>query len=557
MVIRYNFIHNEKFKAIAGPVLLPILTRNERPPKGKELHLEQCRMTTRLVRNFSKIQEKLTFLASISKPGNDMHTAMVELLRIMGGVPLMRCIENPVSECLMNLVVPATALAYGGQIGQWTELATPLDRYGPLLGSGGQKSKERAVLKVHVHKIKLHNHPLFSEEQVAYAVLLKEYAKYTRLLNIQPYDHWNFKVVKHLDSLKKLLAEFNNDEKSVATDEFVVQIENLYYGLLHTLSQLLEFKNVLFDLSNKVYTAWQKVKSIRREKGYSNTIGVLLCRKVIGEEDDDDKKDRKRKVKSDESVSSLTSLYPPSYVLEIPKLIKDAQAIIQRTSSTSNEYEEQDSGLYNKHRQWVGNAVEKLNSQDLSVKYVFKLEARGQVTPDKEIVDAIERSRRLALQKTEFRVVIRIKNKVITRSKLGHMNVSTVDGAVVDIMQTFELRVFNQPQTISFDVVYRNNTFFDQKDNFAGSSSIEIPGKVVNATDDHKRRLLSSDCSSGYAPVARWYEFSESASVIEKKKRPFYGCTRNVSDKSPAEVDLNRISLHHSLIFAGAAVLCD
>ena len=518
-----------------GPVLLPVLLRNETVPKGKELSMEQCRMTSRLIRNFSKIQEKLAILLSASSPGNEMHTAIVELLRIMVGMPLMRCIENPVSECLMNLVIPVKCMAYGGQIGQWTEQATALDRFGPLLGSGGQKSKVRAVLKVHVHKIKLHNHPLFSDEQVAYAALLREYANYTYLLNKQSVEHWNLKLLKLMESLKKLILKFDNDERAFDSGDFTLQIRNLYYGLLHILSQLYETKRIVYEQSNKLYAAWQTVKSIRRDKGYSNTVGVLHCRKITGE-DDDDKRERKRKVVVEDSEAfNVEGTISQAYILAAPKLVKDAQIILQKISSGERS-EHEDLNSFSKHRQWVNNAVDKLNSQDLSLKYIFRLVGSGQITPDREINDSIERTRRSALQKTDFRIVIRVKNKIITRSRFANVNAGTIDGVVVDIMQVFEFRIFNQPQKLTVDIVYRNHSLLDQREYFAGSCSIDVPGRKLNAMDDHQRRLLTNDSSSGFTPLARWYDFFEKDSMNNKRNGTLFSFTKKTSEKARSEV---------------------
>jgi hypothetical protein len=135
--------------------------------------------------------------------------------------------------------------------------------------------------------------------------------------------------------------------------------------------------------------------------------------------------------------------------------------------------------------------------------------------------------------------VLRIKDKVVTKSKYVSVNTSTLDGVTLDFMQSFEFRVFNQPEKLSVEIVHNKGGIFDQQEIFGGMTLVRMPGRALGRVDAFKRKLLSSDSASGYAPVAGWYHFSEAKSVNPRKKDlTVFNMMVKVSDKSPTEVRL-------------------
>ena len=296
----------EGFFATETPSLIPLLAPREHTVTSdskKEAEGSQSRMTSRILRALVMIQQRLLTLSAASLPGNDMHTAAVDFLHIINGLPLMRQIENPVGGTLMNLRVPDPCMPYGGQIGQWTELATTLDRLGPLLGSGGQKNLSRSVLRVHLHKIKLLHHPFFSEEQTIYATLLRQYSDYARLVQGHYLDYLTSRFLGILSKLESTLPEaLDGEDIAPQSDEdALMRMGALYYDLLDTLSKLLENKLLLVELCQSLSGTWQKLRDIRRNKGFTNTVGVLQCRKIMrsGDEATTGRAGRRKRIAKD------------------------------------------------------------------------------------------------------------------------------------------------------------------------------------------------------------------------------------------------------------------
>jgi hypothetical protein len=510
---------------VLGPILIPLLASNE-GPAGPFRTVEQGRMTMRLVRDFTQIHERLEMLAKLPDSSEELPAPIVELLRLMHGIPLLKNIDDPVADKLVNLLLPEISISYGGQIGRWTELATAVDRYGPLLGNGGHKSETRSVLRIHLHKIKVLSHPLFSTEQVAYADMLREYSNYSKLVHGRSMDY----LISRLHVISSRLKQYTDRDGVEAGQMMALQM--IYHDLLHTLSQLLETRTYLSQVSNSLYTNWQRVKSLRKEKGFSCTSGSLLIRAIgeDGERRPDDSKSRRRKIKVEEDIDIESDKLLAVTLDSLPRLVKDVHTLLAAADSIDAHESDND---FSNHKQWLATAANKLTSPELTPRFAFRLVNKGLITADKDVLDASERSRRHSLQKVRFRCVIRIKDKIISKSRLVALDTSSVDGSILDFMQSFEFRVFNQPQNVSIDLYYSSGTLLDHKEHFAGTCRIPLPGDQGKDTG-HKH--LQTHSASGYTPIAGWFQFSESIGITQKKDDCFAVFWKTEANKTHIEV---------------------
>ena len=193
----------------------------------------------------------------------------------------------------------------------------------------------------------------------------------------------------------------------------------------------------------------------------------------------------------------------------LPKLVKQLHDKLAAYSAPDDAAAEG----FAQQRQFLADTVSQLNSPDLALKYAFKLVGTGAITPDKEVFDAKEKLRRRDLERLQFRCVLRVNNKVLTRSTVAKLSTDSVDGVVLEIMQSFECRVFNRPSAVALDLVCSSGRIFAYEEVLAGSVRVPIPGRSVSIQGKRLASQLVGDAASGYAPISGWNVFSDRGST--------------------------------------------
>lgn len=217
-----------------------------------------------------------------------------------------------------------------------------------------------------------------------------------------------------------------------------------------------------------------------------------------------------------EGAASYTAEEVDIALQKVRKVVKRVHECLQKKQD-DEQTDESPMDSWDQHRIWLATTVDKLSSPDLTPEFAYKLRSSASITPDKDLVDMTERKRRKAFHQLKFRCVLRVQNKVITRSRIGDLNTSSIDGTILDIMQSFEFRVFNQPQNLSIDIFFSRGTLFNQNEIFAGTARISLPGRSIVFGESNQQTHFVSDSASAYAPVAGWYPFTIDADCMRKE----------------------------------------
>jgi hypothetical protein len=155
--------------------------------------------------------------------------------------------------------------------------------------------------------------------------------------------------------------------------------------------------------------------------------------------------------------------------------------------------------------------------------YVLRLSEDGEATPQSQVDNDIEESnRRSLMQKTQFKCVIRLNNKVITETKECSLNHSTL---TVDVQQYFEFRVLHQPDSLFVDIYAMTPGFTSllplKTSVLVASVGVPFPGQHAGAQSGgsgYSKKLSPS--AHMFTPVAGWQHFSSPCALFGDLKAP-------------------------------------
>lgn len=180
------------------------------------------------------------------------------LLKKVGRSVAFKILENPVVDTLAQPVLPETSIAYGGELGQWGNDASPKERLGTIIATNVFKKPNRSILRVHVHALSVANHPLLVDEEREFVGLRRAYSQYSAVFEQRTTGYLSYRLAALLMDLTRL----SNSPEPQPEDLLVMR--RLYHDLIETLPCLCELRAVIDALGKSIFDSWTKLQDTRR-----------------------------------------------------------------------------------------------------------------------------------------------------------------------------------------------------------------------------------------------------------------------------------------------------
>ncbi len=203
------------------------------------------------------------------------------MLRQLSVGPVMKIAENPLDERASVPVVTDTSRSVGGVLGNWGPDASIRERLGPLAVAHDKRSGCRSVLRLHLHQMHLHEHPLMNAEEVQFGRLKNTFSMYRSLVEQQTLLFLSERlqvVEKELQRLMRLHAQHGDD---LDADEGLL-LKALYFDLCETVPLLTELRLSVDSLTTSILDQWRQIKEHRRSSGFTSTRATVTVRPVRG-----------------------------------------------------------------------------------------------------------------------------------------------------------------------------------------------------------------------------------------------------------------------------------
>eukprot|EP01042_Synura_sphagnicola_P002929 gene2929-3588_t len=197
----------------------------------------------------------------------------------------VRELDDPVIPEPSLLVMPERGPAMGGEIGQWTALASETERLGWIPFFPGKLGGKRSLLTIQLHQLSLSVHPMMIEEELLSSALNLLYKRYRALVDQG--------TVKYLaQRLSSLLAQMRAESQRAPTDLVadpmaVTSLRALYADLTETLPSLCEARDALAQLTDEISELYDEIERVRTTQSLEvYVIHSLMSKYVIGGEEE-------------------------------------------------------------------------------------------------------------------------------------------------------------------------------------------------------------------------------------------------------------------------------
>jgi hypothetical protein len=207
---------------------------------------------------------------------NERALAGVYLLKQLGAGPVFKAPESMINEQPVQPVIPKPSVAYGGELGQWSEDATAKERLGVIAARFDSKKVSRSVLRIHLHTLTITNHALMSLEEQLYNRLRRVYAQYRAAMQQRAVGYMAYRlysIILELSRITKL-------PEGLLDDDDYASLKMLYRDLLETLPAVCGARAAVDSLTATLYQTWRDIQETRRKQGFHNTAALLIAKPI-------------------------------------------------------------------------------------------------------------------------------------------------------------------------------------------------------------------------------------------------------------------------------------
>lgn len=531
------------------PLLTPILLRGEAvnpaitPLTTQNITLS--RITQRILREIIALREK-GFHSDESNPFYKSYTATVEMLDRQDESPIFKLSNDPWDYSYSRLVVEDPNHDEAGQVTQWSQDSSIVQKYGPLPGSFHHHSTDGTLMRLFLYQAVLSEHPYINGEERLYASMKETFSQYSAVFEQKALEY----LAERIQTLSKTMQDLITLKRELF-DEEKVQLQHCYKELLELLPLLSDYCRKIHSLTMQLTTAWKDLKEVRRRQTYSTTPGLL----------------RVRKLTSNLSVPSTTQGVRPStrgnapksdltwekfceLLSDLPVRFKQAQVLLRLVRNEQTLINQQGAegkddgggGAVNRrsHQQAPSNFSQLTSSSDEAMERelqiitkttnelkqsaglvpAFALQlSEGSPMTAEGLLPEIERKRRKDLKSLKYRLQVRVNGQVV--QAFAHSEILDTS-FVLDIRKYYELRLLRMPQDVTVDIYCSMPAWSSVTDQFISSIHIPIPGA-------HTPTLASSNTRKG-GSIERYFTHAVA---------PRFGGFSFISDLLPAETVLS------------------
>lgn len=450
----------------------------------------------------------------------------------------MQLINDPIDYRRALTILPPLSPKFGGILGQWDSLAPLKERIGPLPNIDDKQGQKRTVLRLSIMRIALTKHPLMCREEMLFVQLKQLYSKYRALFEQNIFSYLAYRLSVLLSEMRTLSMRSSDD---VLQDQnLITTVRNLYNDLIGTVPMLLELRESFERLSIDISTLWTELQEARRLQGFASTKAELTTRTLSAIPRTGDQDFLPNLELEEQSWKS----HLKTHLSDLPKVIKDIQFLLieadsQDKSLSTTAGKKSVAALSLIKRE--GNA--KLNARDASrsdfgsvlrnaaeeaetrksvveclmagltslvdkgmlPKEILKLTSDRVIDPDNK-VSVEEKKRRRQISSYRFYVVIKVNNKILTKTSLIPI---TMPGLLITFKCNYDLKVLHQPKDLAVDImmIRRSNYCTPNvlKHRLIARLSLPIPGQHLQPANKKGSKPIYV---AGLSSVPSWLEFS-------------------------------------------------
>lgn len=424
------------------------------------------------------------------------------LLRQINATPVFHVIDNPVVDYPTQPIFPIASIEYGGVIGNHNEYASLNERHGHVIHhDDSKKASQRSILRIHLHQIELASHQLMSNEENIYHSMRQSYSQYTSIFDNKAIMYLNYRTFALIDAMKHITRKREELDK-----DDIDSLSLHYRDLMETLPALCELRAAVDVLASTLYQKWRELQDVRRRQGYVSTKAQLIVKKIDHQEDENDAAiERNHK-----ELSSVITL-----IKHVNKIIDEHDtANADTTAMPAGNTMATNTIDHEKALKLAEDCIAELvRFKGFQPEYLIKLTDTYAITPNTAVaINVSELKRRQQIEGISIKAVLNVNGKAIT-SATGRVDHPTF---IVTYNKTFDLRVFNQPDDVTFDL-YRVNTsgtYLLSTEEKIATIAITLPGQDVRTGVSAGRTRSNAFAANKqlvshlFAPVAGWYSFT-------------------------------------------------
>lgn len=202
--------------------------------------------------------------------------------------PVLQVIEDPTRSYHSQPLHPMISLAYGGEIGNWSENTPDMTRLGHYLPRDVKnKVNKRIIMRLHLHQFNVLQHPLFIDEDRVYSSLSQVFSQYKTILEEHVFTYLISRCKTQIDEFFKSFQvlkaiSINNRQSSLDYDvyELIENTKELIKQITLTIIELDEGFQSFQTISTEVYRQWRQLQDIRQRQGFISTKGRLTVKRI-------------------------------------------------------------------------------------------------------------------------------------------------------------------------------------------------------------------------------------------------------------------------------------
>ena len=456
----------------------------------------------------------------------------------------LRVPEDPIDSGFPSEpILPETSLTFGGEIGQWGENGSDVEKLGIILQASRHNSDaNRSTLNIYVRNLQLEDHPLFIQEERLAVQLKRQFSQYSVLYERGAVFYLVRRLCSVIDTLEQLLQSPFAGEDS---DEELM-ISYLAGDLHAALPAVAELRKTTQAISSSIYETWKAIKEERTKQGFTSTrvnLSVVAIKPTDASGGVDSGHGRDEVVDADIAWKRLrTRLHAVPDLLQRayhrggrPSVDGGSDEAVETTRSAKEiaarkEDAKSDEIIKTCIAELLGgpssSSVEASSSratrggapsarvadEGLIPVFVYILSEEGSITPDTGC-PIPEQLRRRSIEKCVFRAQLSADKLIAgANDSSTHYIPLQFPGFYLDFSHLFQISVLHQPSDLKIDI-FTNIEGSWSSDNLVSSIVVPIPGQhladLITAVSSSNRKL---PVTAAYAPIAAPYSFISSSS---------------------------------------------